>query len=135
MLNILARSKSFKSKTNKKPIVLGLAIAYVMFASFIFLACERGLHEDPLHAIGGVVRDAETNMPIHNAWVDNTDSIPPYSLFSDSIGHYVFAYLGTAKHEVHIYCGKEDYLTFDSIVTIPTNALLKDTVDIYLSHE
>ena len=137
MINKLTRGESMKSKANQKPIVLGLAIVCVVTAGLMFPTCHcRPIGDSfQFHAVRGIVRDVETNIPIENAWVDDTDSIPPYSIFTDSIGRYEFVYLGTAIHDVHIYCSKEGYLTLDTVVTIPTNASLGDTLDIYLLRE
>jgi len=71
---------------------------------------NRIIIEHPLQTIAGAVFDSVSVEPIGNAWVGLDSTIGNYDALTDSLGNYVFQFVGPSG-ETPIFCGSERYHT------------------------
>lgn len=111
-------------------------IRSLMVCSFCLLyfvpGCERVKYlGDPIVSFSGYVKDAITDQVVDSAWID-FDSLPPYYVYSDSTGYYIYGDFGYPPEDFHIFVGKQDYFMKETLIHIPSNKWLIDSVVIYL---
>jgi len=128
--------KDFKIKKEMNLILL--ALMGIIFVLPNFLSC--GKVTDTGHVtifITGIIKNKLTDQPIDSAWIDTQESytIGQHYTFSDSAGHYEFAFFLGPNHSRTIYAGKSGYLTFDTLIQFSIPQKDFDTVNIYLEPE
>ncbi len=114
-----------------------LFIVSIFSLILVYSACDKvNDGGDTSYAFRGRITDAESGLPVEEAWVafdltDNFDSLAPRS---DSGGYYNFPFFyGGGHRDTTLYFGREGYVTFDTVVTIMFPEQAWDTVDIVLT--
>ncbi|GEM_PF-2280292 len=100
---------------------------------FIQYGCPPTDIGDQTIGVSGTVFDAASTLPLEEAWVNFADSATPFAFLSDSAGFFQYVTFGNPPQSIQLYFGKEGYVTFDTIIDIPSNTRFVDSVEIYLT--
>lgn|GEM_PF-5501059 len=86
----------------------------------------------PERMVRGIIRDLISNQPIEGAWINQYSPDPPYLNTTLSDGSYGI----TATYDstdLHLFIGKDGYITKDTILHLPAGEEDIDSVNLYLS--
>jgi len=111
------------------------AFSLMAAGCFCLNNCHLGPEGDPIIGVNGFIYDKNTHNLLEGAWFDRSDTTDPHFGITDTTGRFYIFMLGDPPKVMHLYFGKGGYKTLDTVIQIPLNDRIVDSVEVYLDKE